>query len=230
MCDVRIDNNSIYSKLFTRFKNNRQSRRLAKVIHKLQKLDMSDDSSRSSVVKELHKIKKEQIIEQISMAEMPLIVYLLFLKYDGIVDLMPFEKDAAIIVDGLAVANMSYLAVYIHFIEVRNGVLHIEGNVSQPTIFKERCSFGIKNNGVDIQCQMLNRDFDLKKGVNIYETRTVYTVDIPLSPNGNSIEFYNYFDGNECAYGKINSMRFAPVADCIKRTMDDVYRRQYTLL
>lgn len=215
MCDVIEDKNG-FGKLRAQLAYKRQCKKLVKVFEQLENSDLSDNLSQHKVVRDLQVIDKKLILNQISMAEMPLIVYLLSLKYNGKIDLLPFEKDAAIIADGLAVANMSYLAVYIHFMKVRDNVLHIEGNISQPTVLKERCRFGIKNNDVDISCQMFDRGLDLKKGMNTYETRTAYVADIPLSTEGNNIVFSNYVDGNECVYGKINSMRFAPIADCIK--------------
>lgn len=192
-----------------------QKAELDHIVSDLEYINASNSREYMSLIRRLKRIDDEIIHYGISMAEMPLIVYLLSLKHDGQVKIELKGQDGEIYIGGRYIANMSYLAVYIHFIEVREGILHIEGNVSQPAILQDRCSFGIFNNGQAVKCELFDRGLDLKKGSNVYEIRTAYTADIELSPEGNRIVFCNYIDGHECIYGKINAMRFSPVADCI---------------
>ena len=211
-----IKNNSLYNKIKAKLRK-KQSMLLADIIKQLESVDLTQKSSKQSHIRRLLRcIKTSVILGDISMAEMPFIVYLLYYKYNGKLKLIHQEKDCIIRAGRLNIANMSYLAVYIHFLELKGNCLHIEGTVSQPTVFKDRCTFGINNNGEKMECTLYDRGMDLKKGNNTYETRTVYSVDIPLMDVNNRITFSNYIDGHECVYGKINSMRFSPVADCIK--------------
>ena len=149
------------------------------------------------------------------MAELPFILYLLHLKNPRNIKLLPSSQDCTIQVGKQQIAKLSYLAVYIHFIEVKDNCLRIEGNVSQPSIWKAHSTFGIKNNGTAVPCKLFDRGLDLKKGVNVYETRTAYEAELILKEEHHKITFSNYINEQECIYGKINAMRFSPIADII---------------
>ncbi len=193
-----------------------QSAMLEKVIQAIKAVDMSKSEDRLAITKALRKIATWVIIQSVGMADMPLILYLLSLKYNGRVAGEFGSKDASILINGKFIAKMSYLAVYIHFIDVKDDMLRIEGNVSQPTVFRDAGDFFIKNNDFNVKCQMYEHGLDLKLGNNIYEKRTVFVAEIPLSKTGNTITFYNKLGLHECIYGKINAMRFSPIADCMK--------------
>ncbi len=191
-----------------------QKQALFEVIHELETIDMSEDMQKNAVVQKLQGIGRNIILDNVSMANLPFIIYLLFYKYKGNIEIVHKKNDCAIKIGICEIARMSYLAVYIHFVDIKDNKLCIEGNVSWPTVLKDRCLFGVKNNGKSVECNMYEGGLDVSKGLNVYETRTAYYTEIPLETE-NDILFYNYVDGNECVYGKINSMRFAPVADCI---------------
>ena len=193
-----------------------RKKKLDKTIAKLEYINLSNIDERRVFIKQLKGLPDSIIHYGISMAEMPFIVYLFSLKYEGNIRVVPKEKDCEIYAGDWYIANMSYLAVYIHFIEVKGEYLYIEGNISQPAVLKDRCSFGVKNNGKEQEVELFDRGFDLKKGSNLYEVRTVYLAKIKLNSGENSIVFSNYVDGHECVYGKINAMRFSPVADVVK--------------
>lgn len=192
-----------------------QKMQLEGIIFDLENKNLSNREEKEVLSSRIKKIADSVIHYSISMAEMPLILYLFSLKYDEL-RVIPKERDCELYFGKRYIADMSYLAVYIHFIEIKGEYLYIEGNVSQPFVLKERCSFGIKNNGKDIACRLFERGLDLKKGSNIYEIRTGYSAKIKLDDGVNAIEFSNYIDGHECMYGKINAMRFSPIADCIR--------------
>lgn len=193
-----------------------QKARLSELLQEMEHVDLLEKNTRADFARKLKLIDVDTIVDEIGMADMPLIMYVLSLKYKGRIGVIPVENDCILKGGNRCVANMSYLAIYIYFVEVRHNCLHVEGNVSQPAIFAERCGFGVENNGVLIPVDLTEANLDLKKGVNVYETRTAYSVDIPLNEDENTICFYNYLDGNKCNYGRINSMRFAPIADCLK--------------
>lgn len=194
----------------------KQKSLLDKIIHSLETNKISDDLSSDPALQLLDEVYNATILEKISMADMPFIVYLLYLKYRGEISLLPLAEDFAIEVGGKRIANMSNLAVYMHFLDIKDGELCVEGNVSIPTVFKEIVEFRAKLNGEEIPANMYEANLDLKKGENVYETRTAYRIKVPLDKDKNQIKFYNSIEGNDCAYGRINSMRFSPVADCIK--------------
>lgn len=177
--------------------------------------DMENDFRvRFRVRKTLRKIPDQEIIEGIGMAQMPLIIYLLDLKYAR-TRIIPIQNDLVIRTGKLNAANMSYLAVYLHFLRIEKNVLHIEGNISLPAVFEKRNTFYIRCNGEKVRCEMSECGLDCKLGENIYEKRTVFCTQIPLEERDYKIEFFNCIDGEECGYGRINAMRFSPVADCL---------------
>ena len=94
----------------------------------------------------LKNVPDQVIIDRTGMDQLPLIVDLLSQKYRGNVELVDIGGDCMIRFGSTNVANMSYLAVYIHFIRVTEGFLEVEGNISIPTVFKKKCTFyGIVN-------------------------------------------------------------------------------------
>ena len=194
---------------------NLQSVRVQKIINKIEVSDLSCALEKKKVERALRKVSIDTILQCISMAEMPLIIYLLSLKYRGNVFLKYIENDAIVYINRRAIANMSYLAVYIHFIEVNGDVLRIEGNVSLPIVFAGRSRFIVKCNDIIVPCQFQECGLDLKLGNNTYERRLVFVTEIPISEMTNTVTFFNCVDGKECVYGKINAMRFSPIADCI---------------
>ena len=146
----------MFSRRIKFYQNNWQKRQIKILMSQLGK------TSSASLSKKLKKIGDEIIIEHIGMADMPLILYVLSLKYDGKIDILPKQLDSSIFAGGRFVADMSFLAVYVHFIELKGMLLHIEGHVSQPTIFKDRCSFGVKNNEEWVECSFKEMNLDLK--------------------------------------------------------------------
>lgn len=198
------------------YKNEEKKKILKKAMDSLETNRVPSDLSNSSIVKHLDNVDNRTILENISMAEMPFITYLLYLKYKGQIGIVPQENDCVIEAGGEWIANMSYLAVYIHFLDIRDNQLYMEGNVSIPTVLNTMVDFRVKLNEEMVPVDMYDAGLDLKKGENVYETRTAYTVNVPLCKESNQITFYNNIKGVDCAYGRINSMRFAPVADCIE--------------
>ena len=60
-------------------------------------------------------------------------------------------------------ANMSYLAVYLHFLRFEGGMLTLEGNVSYPAVLGA-CGFGVRVNGHVMDAVMTDMHLDLKWG------------------------------------------------------------------
>lgn len=196
--------------------SDKEKKNLFRAIDKLEANIMTDDLFNNPIIEILDKVDNRTILENISMAEMPFITYLFYLKYKGKLGLVPQDGDYVIEAGGEWIANMSYLAVYLHFLDIKDNQLSIEGNVSIPTVLDDKVDFCVKLNDEMLPIDMYDAGLDLKKGKNIYETRTAYKVKVSLDKDINQIRFYNNIDGVDCAYGRINSMRFAPVADCIE--------------
>ena len=108
----------------------------------------------------LTQITDQDIIDGIGMAEMSKILYLLDLKHRGKVQWIPIENDVMVRIGETNVANMSYLAVYLHFLEIYNGILRIEGNISLPVAVSQVNSFYIRHNGKKVICRMLECGLD----------------------------------------------------------------------
>lgn len=164
----------------------------------------------------LSEISDQELIQYIGMQDLPKIIYLLLLKHSCELQLIPIENDVMIRIAKTNVANMSYLAVYIHFIDICDKILKIEGNISLPVILTDKNTFFLRHNGRKVEIDLRECNLDCKLGDNIYENRSVFSVSIPLDSKGNEIEFFNCVEEKECRYGKINALRFSPVADCLE--------------
>lgn len=165
--------------------------------------------------KYLRKMSDQMIIDQIGMAEMPKIIHILRKKYRENVKLISLENDMMLRIGKTNVANMSYLAVYLHFLTVSQQVIRIEGNMSVPVRLGD-ISFYARVNGRKTDVTLTDCGLDLSLGGEIYEKRTVFRLEIPLSENWYEIEFFNTVNGVECRHSRINAMRFSPIADCIR--------------
>ena len=161
----------------------------------------------------LRTVADKTIIDYIGMADMPLIIFLLALKYNEQPRLIQIQNDLMIRVGECNAANMSYLVVYLHFLKFEGGRLILEGTTSYPTVIGE-CRFGAWVNDTSMICELKDAGMDLKKGCSTYETRKAFVLDICLK-GYTEISFFNEIMGIKAEYGRINSMRFAPVADCI---------------
>jgi len=167
--------------------------------------------------KTLKRTEDQQIMDFVGMAELPLIVYLLYLKYNKRIRLIDIGNDCMIRFGTINIANMSYLAVYIHFIHIKDHVLRIEGNISLPSVIRKRCSFYAVVNGIRQNCVFAEAKMDRKIAGEIYETRTVFLLEYRLIKNvSTEIVFAIETDHVKSICGKINAMRFSPVADCIE--------------
>lgn len=172
--------------------------------------------NKTSLRRYLSKMTDQQIIVAVGMAEMPKIVWLLETKHKCKVQLIPIEKDVMLRVADTNVANMSYQAVTIHFLTINDQVIHIEGNISIPAELNKPHDFYAKVNGKKLEVKQQDCGLDLKLGNEVYEKRPVFSIDVGLVEQQYIIEFFNLVDGIECSHSRINSLRFVPVADCIK--------------
>lgn len=168
----------------------------------------------AAVTRLLAGVPDTMIIENIGMADMPLIVYLFWLKYHGKIRLISIDNDVMIRIGSLNVANLSYLAVYLHLLKFDGRRLVLEGNVSYPAVLGDDYRFYIKISGQVIMPRMEDMGLDLILGKTVYEKRTAFSVALDLEAD-TEIHFYNEVNGYEGEYGRINAMRFSPVADCI---------------
>ncbi|MCR5846614.1 MAG: CDP-glycerol glycerophosphotransferase family protein [Lachnospiraceae bacterium] len=173
-----------------------------------------DDTEIPAKTEYLKSLSDDEIIDKIGMAEMPLVIYFLSLKYETDPILIPIENDIMIRVGECNAANLSYLAVYIHFFEFNKGCLTIEGHTSFPSVLGD-FTFKAYESGHLLSVEMYEAGFDLSYEDVVYEKRTAFKINIMLSEN-TVIHFSNEVNGLEAEYGRINSMRFSPIADCIK--------------
>lgn len=156
------------------------------------------------------------IIDTIGMGSLPLILWVLQKKYQKKLEVIPFGDDGIIRVGEYNVANMSYLAVTIQFLYIKLGKLYIEGNISVPTVFEDICEFCVLHNGNKTECTLEDCGMDLHIGKHKFESKKVFRVEVDLDEKENTIEFFNVLNGHYCKYGKINAMRFSPIADILR--------------
>lgn len=161
------------------------------------------------------------IINTIGMANLPLIVYVFEKKYLGQVNFIDIGGDCMIRYGSSNIANMSYLATHLHFLTIDKGILTLEGNISLPQSYKDRCKHYIQLNNKEIPLELHDAGLDQTIEGEIYESRLAFKISLPMSDYINdlseelSISFVVYTDGIRSICGKINSYRFMPVADVI---------------
>lgn len=158
----------------------------------------------------------KEIIEHYGMANLPLIISELYKKYGTKFELIDIGGDCMFRIGQTNVANVSYLATYINFLKINDDELTIEGNVSWPTVLLESFDLNIEINGELYSCDMYDAGLDLKNNSETYETRTAFKYILKLRDNEKYvIRFIYYCNGIKCYSGKINYMRFSPIADLL---------------
>lgn len=158
----------------------------------------------------------QEIIRTIGMENLPRIIDVLYDKYHGKYQLIDIGGDCMFRFGNTNVANVSYLATYIHFLSIDNGVLKIEGNVSWPAVLRKCFKFYVVVNGKECICRMFDSGLDLVYNRRIYEIRTAFLYEQKLDEGESyDITFCYECNGIKCHSGKINSMRFSPVADVL---------------
>lgn len=187
---------------------------MEKLVDIIKEHDNSIISS-EMVRKKLSRFEDKDIIDCIGMAEMPKIVYYLETKHNAEYKLTTIENDVIISVNNLNIANISYLPVYIHFIQVNDQVIEIEGSISMLP----RCNsynFVVSANDIEQECQFTNCNMDYSIGDNIVERKDVFKVKIKLEDLPIKIDFYNRVNETDCSINRLNFYRFAPINDAIK--------------
>ncbi|MCC8028903.1 MAG: CDP-glycerol glycerophosphotransferase family protein [Lachnospiraceae bacterium] len=153
------------------------------------------------------------------MANLPLILLLMDIKYGSALQLIPSGQDVVIRAGGHDIANMSYLAVELHFLEMQQDCFIIEGITSIPAVFGDGAGFLLIHNGQPHHCDLTDCGFDRMIGGWKYEKRWVFHAKIYPREGKNSIRFANVVQSGPkyvCPCGKINAMRFFPVSDCLE--------------
>ncbi len=158
------------------------------------------------------------IIAEVGMANLPLILQKLYLKYDGKYELIDIENDCIFRFGNTNVGNVSYLATYIHFLSIHDNCIDIEGNVSWPSVIREPYQFYIMCNGEFYNVELRKAGLDkVDKDGTLYEIRDSFKISVPLDKEGLiEIMFVYECAGIKAYSGKINAMRFSPVADMLK--------------
>lgn len=158
----------------------------------------------------------EKIIEETGMENLPEIIEQLYEKYHGEYELVDIGNDCMFRFGKTNVANVSYLATFIHFIRIDGSSMNIEGNISWPACILKQLHFYVECNEKRYECALKDRDLSLKRKGKSYEARDVFDITIPLdSYQLNEIVFVYECNGIRAESGKINSMRFVPVADLL---------------
>ena len=179
-----------------------------------QSNDEIDIGNSKDIITPLSEVNDDEIISIIGMDNMPLLVFLFKLKYQNNPEIISLDNDLMIRIGDCNLANFSYLAVYLHFLSIQENKLILEGTTSYPAVIDD-VEFGVRINGIDnIVPVDLDSTFDLHLGKNVYETRKRFYYEADLEDDM-TISFLNVVSGIAVEYGKINSMRFSPVADVL---------------
>ncbi len=162
----------------------------------------------------LGNISDQQIIADIGMADMPLLSYLMSLKYNAYPSVIPIENDLMIRIGECNLANFSYLAISLHFLKFDGQELVLEGLTSFPTHIPD-VEFGARINGKLVPIETDPSEFfDLSFQGDVYEYRKRFCIEIQVE-DYLEISFYNSRNNIAIDYGRINAMRFSPIADVI---------------
>ncbi len=172
-------------------------------------------TSIETIRRQLSRFEDNEIIDCIGMAEMPKIVYYLETKHNDNYKLTAIENDVIISVNNFNIANISYLPVYVHFIELNDQFIEIEGNISMlPRC--ESYNFVVKANNSEQECQFSSYNMDYTIGDNTVERKDVFKVKIKLEDLPLKIDFYNCVNEIYCSINRLNFYRFAPINDAFK--------------
>jgi len=171
-----------------------------------------------SIKSKINDMRYRKIVEKTDMAELPLILYRLHKLYRGKYQLVDIGGDCMFRYGEINIANVSYLATYIHFLSIVNGVLKIEGNVSWPTVLLKHFKLYISINKNLYRCDLYDADLDLKLETGeTYETRKVFEYQLKLEDDKDyDIHFVYDCNGIKSVSEKINAMRFSPIADVLE--------------
>ncbi len=163
--------------------------------------------------------KDYKIVSDIGMADLPQIACVLHKTHKGNVKFVDIGGDCMIRYGSYNVANMSYLAVHLHFLDIKKGVVELEGNTSIPYVYKDRCEFKILVNGEEAPFKLFDAGLDREEKGELVELKNAFKLEYPLGKDGNpddiKISFELITDGIKSTCGKINSLRFMPVADVL---------------
>ncbi len=167
-------------------------------------------------INELVKKTDSEIIKTIGMAYLPLIVFVFEKKYPGQVKFIDIGGDCMIRYASTNIANMSYLATHLHFLNFQDDVLTLEGNVSIPAAYKDVCSFHILVNDREVEYKSFDAGLDKSIAGEKYECRMAFKVVCKLNNDSDyEIRFKLTTERIDSYCNKINSMRFMPIADVV---------------
>ena len=176
----------------------------------------------------LQPVEDELIIDAIGMGNLSFILWIFCQKYGRAPQIVPVAegRDGLIRFDDYNIAMMSYLAVTLQFVEIKDRKLILEGNVSIPSIWKSEsnfCAEVVKTTEKNTETEktifeitdLRDCEMNLHLGAHTYECRDIFKLVINLDAEETKIIFFNRIGGQLYPYGKINAMRFCPVADLL---------------
>lgn len=162
----------------------------------------------------LQELDDAVLIDALGMHDMARIIFFLKKKYNEEPELLHEENDIAIKFREIIVGKASYQSVILHFINIRNGKLFIEGETSIPSCFHpEGYQSGVEINGDNYPVKIESRTNHKNLLGEIYEYADTFKYSHELENTSDlRIRFYTMVGDIKIVYRAIVCMRFMPVS------------------
>ena len=166
--------------------------------------------------KVLGRVDDKTIIDKLGMHDMSRIIFVIQKKYCRRAHWKDIGDDWEIRCKRAVIGRASYQSATVHFINIENNNLIIEGESSIPACFPEDASAVLAEvNGELIRTEYTGYNGDKKLFSEVYEYCRSFKVCIPLSDSILKIRFSFEVDKKIINYRTISAQRFSPVAGVI---------------
>ena len=174
----------------------------------------------SVITPSLELLEDNLLIDALGMHDMSRIIYFFEKKYHIYASLNDMNDDIEICVGNAVIGRLSYQSVILHFVEVKDGVLHIEGESSIPAcIERENAETGIEINGEAVYGTTERRTNHKHILNQVYEYAYTFSIDYKLDECEKlEVRFFSDVNGKKIFYRAITSMRFMPVSNEISHS------------
>ncbi len=174
----------------------------------------------AAITPSLERLEDNLLIDALGMHDMPRIIHFFEKKYHRYANLNDLDDDIEICVGNAVIGRLSYQSVILHFAEIKDGVLHIEGESSIPACMeREMARIGIEMNGKAAYGKIEKRTNHKQILNQIYEYAYTFSIDYELNECEKlTVRFFTEVAGKKIFYRAITSMRFMPVSNEISHS------------
>ena len=188
--------------------------RYNKVVQQFSAEKTTTPDNARSFKKSLKHIPDYYIIRHGSHSSVSLVLRLLWVKHGRMQITAKENCELKIKSAPFGSVKMSMLPLYVHFMDIKNDVLTIEGAISYPGMIQRLCVFFAELNGEIAEPEWNNTTINQNIGNNIFEECHTFKVKFQLKDRA-EICFFNAVNDIKSRCKNITFMRFSPVSNCI---------------